>query len=245
MLNLLIAILGNTYSRIAQHEKVQMEYERARCIYEIERHFMPGFAMRLETFFPRFLHSLRPASAKGVGDDTMEQRLTENLNDQISLLKNELTHLTDHMNGQVSRMIMLLEPSTRVTRTDHPHPLRPVHMHLWGKTFPNGKWRCAACMQDFDKDEVAVQDKHELCFVCEDHYPTSKQTWHPSHRCAFALCSNCVRNEVLMSAQFLDQLQHHVEDTDDEDELIETDSDEYNDETDSSDEEYYEDEEED
>ena len=82
MLNLLIAILGNTYSRIAQHEKVQMEYERARCIYEIERHFMPGFAMRLETFFPRFLHSLRPASAKGVGDDTMEQRLTENLNDQ-------------------------------------------------------------------------------------------------------------------------------------------------------------------
>ena len=41
MLNLLIAILGNTYSRIARHEKVQMEFERARCIYEIERHFLP------------------------------------------------------------------------------------------------------------------------------------------------------------------------------------------------------------
>ena len=53
MLNLLIAILGNTYSRIASHEKVQMQFERARCIYEIERHFMPDFAKRFNKFFPR------------------------------------------------------------------------------------------------------------------------------------------------------------------------------------------------
>ena len=53
MLNLLIAILGNTYSRIASHEKVQMQFERARCIYEIERHFMPDFVKRYNKFFPR------------------------------------------------------------------------------------------------------------------------------------------------------------------------------------------------
>ena len=209
MLNLLIAILGNTYSRIAQHEKVQMEYERARCIYEIERHFMPSFVLKYNKFFPRFLHSLRPASAKGINDDTMEYRLKERMDDIEEKSLKKIEYLRSHMNSQISRIILLLEPGTRISRKDHEHPIRAVHLHLWARTFAGGKWRCSACMQDFDFQDPKVSENHELVFVCENHYPHSKDAWKPPHRCAFCLCSTCVRNEVRMSDNVLEGMRNH------------------------------------
>ena len=41
--------------------------------------------------------------------------------------------------------------------------------------------------------------KRELAFVCEEHYPNSQAPWRPPHACSFALCSQCIRNEVGMS----------------------------------------------
>jgi len=220
MLNLLIAILGNTYSRIAQHEKVQMEFERARCIYEIERHFLPSFVLKYTKFFPRFLHSLSPAVAIGMHEDTMEIRIREQMSNEINTLKNDVDELKNHMNLQVSRLIMLLEPGIRIKRHDHDHLIRAVHLTLWGRTFPGGKWRCSACMQDFDFLDHMVSQTHELCFVCEHHYPHSKSMWHPPNRCAFSLCATCVRNEVGMTQQHLQMMASHIDE--DIDELIDS-----------------------
>ena len=239
MLNLLIAILGNTYSRIAQHEKVQMEFERARCIYEIERHFLPSFVLRYNKFFPRFLHSLKPAAAKGVNEDTMEIRIREQMTEEIDDLKTEVDALREHMNAQVSRLILLLEPGTRIKRFDHAHSVRAVHLHLWGRTFPGSKWRCSSCMQDFDFLDNKVHETHELCFVCENHYPQQNQKWHPPQSCSFSLCAQCVRNEVGMSQKKLDIMASQIEE--DEDELLESgnESEDYEDtDEDTSDDEY-------
>ena len=68
--------------------------------------------------------------------------------------------------------------------------------------------------------------KRELAFVCEEHYPHSQAPWRPPHACSFALCSQCIRNEVGMSAVFLASLASHNDD--DEDEFIDEDED-YND----------------
>ena len=65
--------------------------------------------------------------------------------------------------------------------------------------------------------------KRELAFVCEEHYPHSQAQWRPPHACSFALCSQCIRNEVGMSAVFLASLASHVEE--EEGEFIDSDED--------------------
>ena len=78
--------------------------------------------------------------------------------------------------------------------------------------------------------------KRELAFVCEDHYPHSQAPWRPPHACSFALCSQCIRNEVGMSTVFLASLRSYMctycstisHNDDDEEEFIDSDED-YND----------------
>ena len=53
----------------------------------------------------------------------------------------------------MSTILLLLEPGSRIKRFDHVHPLRACHLNLWGRTFPGAKWRCGACMQDFDFED--------------------------------------------------------------------------------------------
>ena len=202
MLNLLVAILGNTYAKIAEHETVQMQYERAKCIYEIERHFLPRFVKTLPNLFPRFLHIVEPGTAHHT-DETSETRIRRDLKTEIRAIRQEIDSVRDHVDMRVSRVMLLLEPGVRISRRDHNHPLRAVHFHLWSRCFPGGKWRCSSCSQDFDSNEKSLEEHHELCFVCQEHYPQSQTTWRPPLRCSFTLCSVCVRNEVAMPAQFL------------------------------------------
>ena len=91
-------------------------------------------------------------------------------------------------------------------------------------------------MQDYDFKDAVVVTNHALCFVCEEHYPQSLKPWRPPHRCAFSLCSQCVRNEIGMSQKYLEMMKLAVDE--DEDELIETEEEEFNEGTDSSDAEY-------
>ena len=204
MLNLLVAILGNTYAKIAEHEHVQMEYERARCIYEIERHFLPNFLKTNKKFFPRFLHVIEPTVAKKGIDDTSEIRIRREFREQVDLIRGEIVAVQEHIDHRVARVLLLLEPGIRIKRNDHPHPFRAVHFHLWSRTFTGGKWRCSACMQDFAAGSQSVQNAHELCFVCEDHYPQAKSNWRPPARCNLALCSVCVRNEVVLPERLIE-----------------------------------------
>ena len=209
MLNLLVSILGNTYSKIAEHEHVQMQYERAKCIYEIERHFLPVFFKSYEKFFPRFLHSLEPEVAKRGREETSESRIREDLKEQVELVRGEVRGLQSHVSRRIFRVSLLLEPGMRIRRRDHEHMLRACHFHLWSRTFTGGQWKCSACLQEFEATrdaDAADGAQGKLCFICADHYPTSSVLWKPPLRCSFTLCSVCVRNEVQMPKTYLGYL---------------------------------------
>ena len=60
----------------------------------------------------------------------MEIRLREQMSDEIGALRGEVQDLKTHMNAQVGRLIMLLEPGVRISRFDHPHKLRAVRCFL-------------------------------------------------------------------------------------------------------------------
>lgn len=69
LLNLLIALMGDSFDRVQENALAQGRYEQALSILQIEA-MLPSTLLRDSRFFPRYLQVLRPKATGGAGYGT-------------------------------------------------------------------------------------------------------------------------------------------------------------------------------
>lgn len=95
LLNMLIAIMGETYTRISENATSEFQYARAKLIVDNLAE-LPKDVHRMERF--KWIHALQPAHADMKEEDEQSDEL-KRLNESLQKATQKLDHLTTVMKG--------------------------------------------------------------------------------------------------------------------------------------------------
>ena len=98
-LNLLIAIMGDSYEKVKENERVEAIRERARIVVEMEKRFPTSH------HYHSFMHFVEVADAAGSHDIAWEgatRRVTEVMRAETSQLESELNTKLEILEGEVN-----------------------------------------------------------------------------------------------------------------------------------------------
>ena len=91
-LNLLIAIMGDSYEKVKESERVEALRERARIIVEIEKRFSKSHR------YQRFMHFLEPTEPTGKSQEAVWEGVTRRVG---QMMKIETRKLEEHLDSEM------------------------------------------------------------------------------------------------------------------------------------------------
>lgn len=100
-LNLLIAIMGDSYEKVKESEHVEAVRERARIIMEAERRFPTSH------HYHRFMHFVEPVDSATVKETMWEgatKRVNQMMRAEIDRLDDELVQMKSDLNSELVQM---------------------------------------------------------------------------------------------------------------------------------------------
>ena len=109
-LNLLIAIMGDSYEKVKESERVEALRERSRIIVEIEKRSPKSHQ------YHRFMHFVEPADLKSNSQEIVWEGVTRRVNQVIATEIATLCDRQDDLEGKLDTKFEMLD--TKVSRLD-------------------------------------------------------------------------------------------------------------------------------
>ena len=109
-LNLLIAIMGDSYEKVKESERVEALRERSRIIVEIEKRSPKSHQ------YHRFMHFVEPADLKSKSQEIVWEGVTRRVNQVIATEIATVCDRQDDLEGKLDTKFEMLD--TKVSRLD-------------------------------------------------------------------------------------------------------------------------------